>query len=350
MKSCALHARERFEGRGQVRFTWLAALLSSAAGAGALLLPKVVCAAPLGAEIQVERSPSAADCPSAVELTSAVERILQRSLDSEPSAEATLQVSVRFAVTGEEYSAQVRSLGAKPGERSLHDRGHGCSALGQAVSVAIALLLDKELAPREPEPAPAAPAQPAPKIATPADQAAALDTERAVGRPRLELRESLAGGYAVGFVGPGSALLSEQVGVRALRSWIFDAGFNAVLPGTTHYGVGSVRSTLLFASLRACYAWGERVSVGPCALLGVGRLRGVGIGYAQVESQDLLWTAVGVGLIAEGPVWGRVFWSLSGEGWLPTRRSTFSVQNAGTAWESSVLAGSISGRLGFRIW
>lgn len=299
-------------------------------------------AAPLGAEIQVEREPSASDCPRGAELTRAVEHILQRSLGT-ANADDTLQVRVHFAANGDEYAAQVRSLSAKPGERALRDRGHGCSALGQAVSVAIALLLDKELEARAPEP------PPAPKTPRSAD-GAEPDSATLEGRTQVELRESLAGGYAAGFVGPGSVLLAEQIGLRVRRRWVFDVGFNAVLPGTTAYDAGSVRNTLLFASLRACYTWGDSLSVGPCALLGLGRLRGVGIGYPQAQAQDLLWTAAGIGLIAQGPVWGRVFWSVSGEGWAPTRRSSFSVQNRGTAWESAVLAGAVSGQLGFRIW
>ncbi|MEO8905405.1 MAG: hypothetical protein ABI488_23065 [Polyangiaceae bacterium] len=324
------------------------ALLSSASCMTALLLSLPSNAAPLGAEIQVEREPNASDCPRSAELTRAVEHILQRSLGT-ANADDTLQVRVLFAVNGDEYAAQVRSLSAKPGERALRDRGHGCSALGQAVSVAIALLLDKELEPRAPDPAPAKLAPPAPK--TPSNtEGAPPDSASAQGQTQIELRESLASGYAAGFVGPGALLLAEEIGVRVRRRWVVDAGFNAVLPGTTDYGAGSVRNTLLFASLRACYTWGDSVSVGPCALLGLGRLRGVGIGYPQAQAQDLLWTAAGLGLIAQGPVWGRVFWSLSGEGWAPTRRSSFSVQNRGTAWVSSALAGAVSGQLGFRIW
>ena len=328
---------------------WRAFVSASFACAIILRASVPAAAAPLGAEIQVERAPSAGDCPSAAQLNAEVERILQRSLSGAPSAQDALQVNVSFTSNGDEYAAQVRSLGAKPGERVLRDRGHHCEALAQAVSVTIALLLDKELARLRPEAAPAPPALAAPKATSPAHTGGVVDTADTTRAARLALRESVEGGYAAGLVGPGSMLLSEQIGVR-LRHWTFDAGFNAALPDTTHFAAGSVRSTLLFASLRGCYSWGERFSFGPCALLGLGRLRGVGIGYAQAQSQDLLWTAAGVGLVAEGPLWGRVFWGLSGQAWWPTRRSSFSVQNVGTAWESGTFAGALSARLGFRIW
>lgn len=298
--------------------------------------------APLGAALDVERDSGAEDCPSSTELTRNVEHILQRSL---ASTGEQLRVSVHFAASTDEYSAEVRSLGAKPGERTLKDHGRSCSALAEAVSVAIALLLDKELEHRQPEPAKPPPAQ----ASKPAPTARASN-ERPLSSAALELRVSFEGGVAPGFVGASPPLLSEQVGVRLRQGWLFDAAFNAVLPGTTRFEEGAVRSTLLFASLRGCYTWGERYFVGPCALLGLGRLQGVGIGYPTVTSQNLLWMAAGAGVVAEGPVWGRVFWGVSGSLWLPTRESTFSVENLGIARKSSTVAGSVAARVGFRIW
>jgi len=303
--------------------------------------------APLGAALEVERESGAEDCPSSAELTSNVEHILQRSLASVPRPGEALRVSVRFTARTDEYSVQVRSLGAKPGERTLKDHGRSCAALAEAVSVAIALLLDKELEAKQPEPAAAKGAgveNPQPPVA------ANSAPESSPAAAALELRVSFEGGIALGLVAGSPPLLSEQLGVRLRQGWLFDAGFNAVLPGTLHFEEGEVRSTLLFASLRGCYTWGERFFVGPCALFGLGRLQGEGIGYKAVASQDLLWTAVGAGVVAQGPVWGRVFWGLSASLWVPTRESTFSVENLGIAWKSRIVAGSAGARVGVRIW
>ena len=316
--------------------------------AASCLSANVAHAAPLTAAISVERSASASDCPDSATLTGNVERILQRSLSRSATSEEALQVVVHFASDRDEYVAEVRSLGAKPGERRLHDRGRSCTALAEAVSVAIALLLDKELArPAAEAERPAAPGIPAKPIEQPsATKQVAVDETPS----SLELRATFEGGFGTGLLSSSSALLSEQLGVRIRRSLLLDVGFNAALSATSNYEAGQVRTTLLFADLRACYTWGERFSVGPCALLGLGRLRGVGTGYATVGSDDLLWSAVGAGLVAEGPVWGRVFCGVSGSVWLPTRRSTFSVENVGTAWESSPLSLAVAARLGFRIW
>jgi hypothetical protein len=217
--------------------------------------------APLAAVIDVERSPEASQCPDGTALTKQVERILQRPLSGGAPAD-TLQVEVRFSATHDEYSAEVRSLAPKPGERRLNDRGQSCAAWGEAVSVAIALLLDTELARRETELSPPT----ASASALPASpQAPAEPAVHAVDEGALELRAAFEGGAATGLVGPSSALLSEYLGLRLQHHLTLDAGFNAVLPSTAQFDVGAVRTTLLFASLRACYTWGQRYAIGPCA-------------------------------------------------------------------------------------
>ena len=324
---------------------WLGAALVCLA---TWLTTSAVRSAPLTATITVERDASASDCPDQDALTRNVERILQRSFSTTHATRAqVLQVAVHFALEHEDYSAEVRSLGPKPGERRLRDHGRSCAALAEAVSVAIALLLDKELERRSAEPATAiAPAANTPRAEAPPKPRATPSEAPS----QFELRALFEAGMASGLSGSRAPLLGEMLGLRIHERFSIEVGFNAALPATTHFGAGQVRSTLLFGSLRACYAWGARYSLGPCALLGVGRLRGVGLGYASVQSESLPWVALGAGLVAEGPVWGRVFWGLSGVAWLPTRRSAFSVENAGTAWESSPFGVSANARLGFRIW
>jgi hypothetical protein len=347
--------------------------LACAALLALCLLPKLAAAAPLGATIRVERGERADDCPDAPELTRAVERILQRSL-SEPSGSDELEVEVSFTSGRDEYAAVVRSLGPKPGERRLADRGKSCTALAQAVSVAIALLLDKELERRTSAASDGAPdadaasdangagnassatnaAPAASQRATPtkknSDSAAEQSSFAGAGTPgALAFRAAVEGGASAGLVAATTPLLSEELGLR-VHGFVADVGFNVALPEATHFREGSVRTTLLFGSARACYLWGERISLGPCAGVGIGRLSGDGIGYPAAAAQSVTWTAASAGVLAEVPVWGRVFLGASGELWLPTRRSSFSVQNLGTAWESSTFAGSLALRLGFRIW
>ncbi|HEY4106496.1 MAG TPA: hypothetical protein VGM44_21495 [Polyangiaceae bacterium] len=334
--------------------------------AGSLALcsfaPALSAAAPLGATIRVARDERAADCPDAPELTEKVERILQRAL-SAPAPSDALEVEVDFTNAPGEYSANVRSLGAKPGERHLTDHGKSCAALGEAVSVAIALLLDKELAPRNSgdndetgagtaragtNTAPSASNQATPnkKNRDRAAQSSSSDEDHA---RAFEFRAAVEGGSAAGLISAATPLLSEELGLRA-RGFVASAGFNAALPGSRDFREGSVRTTLLFGDARACYLWGARFSLGPCAGFALGRLHGTGVGYPSASEQDLTWSAASAGALAEVTVWGRVFFGASALVWLPTHRSSFSVQNLGTAWQSSTFAGSVALRLGFRIW
>lgn len=307
-------------------------------------------AAPLGASIRVERSERAADCPDAPELTDKVEHILQRSL-SAPNASDELEVAVSFDANHAQYSAKVRSLGPKPGERNLVDHGPNCGALADAVSVAIALLLDKELArPDAPASQPEAPRANPPASPPGREAPSNAPQPQETSEPPLSLRLAVEGGAGFGLVGGATPLLSERVSARLGGHVLVDLGFDAALPESTAHGSGRVRTTLIFADARACYAFGARVSFGPCAAFGLGRLRGVGIGYQDPSEQDLTWTAFGAGAVLEAPVWGRVLGGLSALAWAPTRRSVFAVQRGGTAWESSAIAGTVSVRLGVRIW
>ena len=73
------------------------------------------------------RDPAATDCPSVVELQSAIEHIVQRSLVS-PSTER-LMANVEFRRGDSGFSALVRLTGAKQGERLLTDTGGSCAPL-----------------------------------------------------------------------------------------------------------------------------------------------------------------------------------------------------------------------------
>jgi len=315
-----------------------------------LFVSGVLHAAPLGASVHVERSERAGDCPDAAELTRKVELILQRALAA-PDASDELEVSVSFDADHAQYSANVSSRGPKPGERNLTDRGPNCTALADAVSVAIALLLDKELArpvDGNAEPSPAPQELPAPSRSRTGTSNAPPPQE--TNHLEFALREAVEGGPGFGLVGTITPLLSERASAKLGEHALIELGFHAALPGATEHGSGSVRTTLLFGDARACYAFGAGVSFGPCAALGLGRLRGVGIGYENPSAQNLTWFALGAGAVLEAPLWGRVFGGVSAFAWVPTRRSVFGVERGGIAWESSTVGGSLLARLGCRIF
>jgi hypothetical protein len=297
-------------------------------------------AAPLGAELAVERSAGAEDCPAGAELTARVERILQRPLPpNHPDAEP-LRIAVEFAKSSAGYTAALHFRGPKTGERHLLDRGGSCEALAEAVSVTIALSLDQQLEQRAAERESKAAPDVGPKAPRIGPKSSAAPPARAP-RGVWEAGMLVEGGTALGFGAPAAFALSEHAQARIRRRWLFDLGFHAVAPSTVSATTGRVRTSWLFGSARGCHVWGEDYLVGACALLGVGRLRGVGVGYHESRSDDLTWSAVGGAGTVQGPLVGPAFWALSGTLWRPLRSLTFSVQNAGVVWRASPVSGTV---------
>lgn len=283
--------------------------------------------------LQVERAPDARDCADAAEL---LRRVAQINAKGEAALPRALRIEVRFFRSARELVAEVTTSGPKPGQRTLRDVGPSCDALSGGVAVAIALLLDEleheQSAPatRSAEPKPTTP-EPLPSSPVPAVESV-----------RLRLAAELGGGYGLG--GNGTALGLLRVGVQhgALR---LDVAASATWPRTSGFDTGELRTSLVYGSARACWLLGHAIAIGPCLQLGAGRLRGVGVGYGETRTANLLWTAAGLGLGAEVPLEDGWRATLGATLWLPLERHTFSVQNRGTAWESAKLAGILSAGL-----
>lgn len=317
----------------------------------ALLLPWPVAAAPsrhLPARLQVEKAAGAERCLDQPELEHRVEDILQRPL---ADAGAALTVDVRFERTANAFDARVTASGSKSGQRWLHDTSPTCDALGEAVSVTIALLLDDA---RPDQDAPVldtgTPPEnaPAPVTASPASDTHP-GTVRDLYARRWSARASLEVGGGYGLGGSGAGLGLGRLGARR-GGWLLDLAAAGTLPSEQSFERGRVRTSLLFGNVRACYLIGRSRLVGPCAQLGVGRLRGAGDGYGQVQAASLPWTAMGLGLAGETPLVGSLYLAYAATLWVPTRRQTFSVENVGIAWESKPVAGLLTAGLGVALF
>ncbi len=328
----------------------------AALGACVLMaLPRTVCASQLAVSLSVARDRLALDCPERAELGRQVESIVQRPLGEGSRLAEPIQVRVRFSREHGSYVARLRFRGPKPGERVLRDRGASCAALSQAVSVAIALLIDSELQAREEGSDAAVPTRKGPAKASTAPVPGRLPAETTAPAPssesgKLELWASLGAGAAFGVISQTAVSVGQSFGLRLSQGWIFELGLGALLPQSQRFGSGEIRSSLLMASARGCYAFGQRFSLSPCVRFGLGRLRATGSGYSEVSTADLLWTAIGPGVLAEAPVWGPVFLGISGDLWVVPRQLSLSVENEGIAWESAPIAGSLAARVALRIW
>lgn len=316
-----------------------------------LLVPALAHAQDVPARLSVERAADAEACEQSAELQRRIENILHRQLQAD-GERAALAIVVRFERAADgAFLARVSVTGPKPGRRSLRDASPNCDALGDAVSVAIALLLDSSLdattAATNESDGPTTSTASGASAATPSDAPKPAPQSGEAQRWRAFALAEAGAGYGLG--GSGTALGFARIGF-GFGHWSIDLGAGGGLPTMSTFDAGSVSTSLFFASLRGCYALGRTFRVAPCAQLGVGQLRGEGEGYGEVKTARLPWTAAGFGLVAELPLGPRLFAGFGATLWVPSRRQTFSVENAGIAWESKPVGGVLSAGVGLRLF
>jgi hypothetical protein len=290
-------------------------------------------ASPKTAELSVTRGPGAEDCPDTTALQARVEQITGTRLEQLAASEPPLALLVRFSREGDSYRAAIRTQGPKEGERSLEDEGPTCLALADAVGVTLALLLDR--VPRRDLPAPAPPQAPA----------------------------TIPGRTSVGWIGvsggpvfgetPGTTLgIGPTLGVE-LERWSIALGGTETLSRSVRFASGTVRVGLTSGNLQLCRMFdlrGEALRAGACARAAAGQYRGEGDGYPVTTSVRLPWIAAGGGLRVGGRWANRLLWGVSGLLVIPIRRQTFSVENAGVAYESAAVGGTLAFELGVRLF
>jgi hypothetical protein len=286
------------------------------------LRPAVVAAlafalAPAGATAQeplphliVTRDPGSASCPDANGLAWEVARLNGRpAVDPAQMTLARTRLHVEITRGLDGFRAVIRAHGARPGERSLSDVGPGCENLADALALTLALVVDTS---RE-----------GTVVVHPIDQ----DLDEA--RDRRD-RASRAHGEAPLFDMPPTtvhagvaAAFNAIDGLGALafvdgELWlgeVFSLGLGGVFvfPERVALGPGSVTASILGGAVRPCATLlGGRAALrfAACAQAMIGALAGEGLGFNEDTHQtSLLWTAVGGGLLAEGPVAGLFRWS-----------------------------------------
>ena len=70
----------------------------------------------------------------------------------------------------------------------------------------------------------------------------------------------------------------------------------------------------------------------------------------MTSSVRVLWMAAGGGLRVSGLLGKRLLWGVSGLLLIPVRRQSFSVNNAGVAYEASAVGGTFAVELGVRLF
>lgn len=293
-----------------------------------------------GAQLVVTAEPNARDCPDAERL---VERV--RSLWMAPETNAApLHVTLHFARENSGFSAVLQSFGRKNGTRHLSTTGTTCASLADAITVALAVLLDMEPI-SKPEAADqterASPPPPAPRN-PPARRAARFELAALAraGAGFLVMEDAVSGVFSASLVG--------RRGPFALEAQAF-----WVTPLTIDYAPGFVTVGLWGGALDACYQsppFGAGVRFRPCAGLRLGKLTGQGerfdTNYAVVQP----WVAVAASGNLEVALRRSARFVLGLALLAPLNRHEFHVTGRGSAFHTRPLAGVCQVGTEFAIW
>lgn len=295
----------------------LCALLSLALWA----LPASVRGQDAPAWLRVERDAHSENCPDAERLADQV-RTLHRA---EPQA----MYVVRFARDESGPRAQLFAAETPSSVRTLTGHGAGCEGLGQAVAVALALLLDASPMPAD------EPAASKPPAAQKPESTASEYAERGH-RPERRLRGALNVGAGLLFR-TTRRLAPALLGEVALEHERFRValGVLGVPIHRDNFGPGSLRTWVLAGEAKGCWmmvqAFLLRAELCAGVLAGVVDVRARG--YARNDREKQLWLSVPVELsllYVYGPL--RVRMTLGAL--IGLRRPDFSIDGLGSAYHS----------------
>jgi hypothetical protein len=303
-----------------------------------VLLPCGAAVAAPRAELSVERASGAEDCPDTAALEAMLARIVSPpGTTGEGGGDDAVEASVAFGRSAVGYAAELRVRGGKDGERTLTDTGPTCTALGRAVSITLALILDAH--------AELAPPPAAPVVASPPPAPAARPTSAGVLAATL--------GPAFGLVGRPTLAGGLELDVRLGRRLLVEAGGQLAAPRSTTFDTGSVEVGLAVALVGICGVLADpdaSLVVAACARGVAGQLRGEGAGFASSNGATLGWWGAGGGLEVRGAVGRRWLLGATADVLAPLRRDTFSVGNRGVAYGSDAVAAMLRLGVGWRVW
>jgi hypothetical protein len=315
----------------------------------AVLCPGLSQATPLaGSELVVQRSETTESCPTEEQVAQAVRAELG------PEVVEGLRVEVSFEHRDGAHEAQVRVSGARSGLRRLRAEGADCAALGEVLTVTLALILDPHAEfvadeePSVPPPplrgVPPAESQPAPLPPLPAapPQPAPAPGEREL-RLRVLAGFAAAAGIAPG-MSPGAGLALRLEGAQAS----LELGGAWFRTEELAHGPGEVEVGLVAGQLLACVdpeLW-DRVRAGGCLAFVAGALSAAGRGYAVEHERTRPLTAAGIGGRLTLPVFREARAALRVEWLAPLHRESFSVAGVeGHAFRTSPTGVWLGGEL-----
>ena len=286
-----------------------------------------------GGTLTVARDDTTADCPDEAALSRAT-----LALGTLPDApRAPLNVELAFRREGATYVADIRTSGSAQGVREVAKDGASCAPLAEAVTVVLAVLFD--LTPREtntanpPQPLATAAVAPPPPL-PPLPPSERRGTHGSIG-------VALSGGGAYGLLGP--AFVGTLSGAVRPRLGHFELALGGLwAPNrTVEHAPGRVFMSLAAGRLAGC-AWLQtdvaQPDLGLCVGFLAGALRAEGDGYAENYPPRDAWFALEAGTQGRWPFTRNLAINMGISLLIPTRRQSFTVANAGVAFETSPVA------------
>jgi hypothetical protein len=257
----------------------------------------------------VTRAGGASDCPDAAQLAAEVAR-----MNGAPALDATgktasptrLHVEISRGLDG--YSAVIRALGARSGERRLSDAGPSCKNLADALALTLAIILDAKQASIEPTPRAFEPRLRA------SSESLASSNRRTSGDvgAAIGLHAGLLAETGLLFTALGRIDLGELITLEA-------GGFVTSEQSVDHVGSdGKLSLRLLSGFLGVCARLASdrsRIALAACAEPYLGWLRGTGAGFDHPRpAQNHVWLAGGIALDLDGAISGPLRWHVRGAG------------------------------------
>jgi len=190
---------------------------------------------------------------------------------------------------------------------------------------------------RAPEPEPA-------ELPPPADE-----RDSAVRPIRVSLAASpvLTVGLLESFAGGFTSEVEVRVGRFSIAAGVM------VLPGQSFtYLPGQVKLDLTAGLLHGCarVVGDDPLHLALCAGALGGALRGTGEGYGVDETTTLPWAAAETSAVFHQRIWGPLSWGARAALLIPLLKTSFMVQNGGTAFNAPPIGGAWSAELRVSIW
>jgi hypothetical protein len=293
------------------------------------------------AGIRVERSPGAEACADANALARwANQRIGAPAFDPDAPEQSPLWIEIRFSRSMDVFRAEIQTRGRIEGVRSIEDASESCASLVDAVTLALALLVDRSAQAAPPlAPGPADPVSapdPNPSDAEPGSQvgeAKPVPVRARAPAPRAEPSApwsiELMGGGVYGVVSPIAPGFIAGVAWRP-SAWSVELDVEATLPSETTVAPGALSVAFLGARASGCrrlLGSADLASIDLCASATLARLSASASGFSQNRSASRPWIAGGLAAVARGPISGSLGWRVLAGADVPVAKEGFSIDN-----------------------